>query len=161
MSWSHLLARFRMQRRRSIRSVPDWPTRRLRPRVLVECPDSVAQSAIERALDSAGYDAVCCDGPPEGSPCALVTEGRCTAVEGADVVVNSLGVHHPTTRDLVRRTKEVYPNVPVLLEATPHDAANHPAWLEGTRALSAPLRLSTLHAGIAEVLDGRHTLTAT
>jgi hypothetical protein len=109
--------RFGLRRRAEARCIEpgDWPTRTDRPRVLIEHPDGAALWAEAEIMRDAGYDVAVCSGPTEGFPrprtfgirlrtfadeeppsadgqptaCPLLTRGRCSLVDGADVVVST------------------------------------------------------------------------
>lgn len=70
---------------------PTWPARRGRARILVENPDGAELWAHTEALQEAGYDVASCSGPSTDghAVCPLVANGRCGAVEDADVVIST------------------------------------------------------------------------
>lgn len=70
---------------------PIWEPRRGCARVLVENPDGAEVWAHTEALQEAGYDVATCFGPSVRGRvvCPLVSEGNCTAVEEADVVITT------------------------------------------------------------------------
>jgi len=95
----------------------DWPERGLRPRVLIENPDSAELWAHSEILREAGYDVATCTGPTDGREstsmfqrgslpiedalpvrvprrtlCPLVAGERCPLVDGADVVISTTGL---------------------------------------------------------------------
>lgn len=63
-------------------------------RVLIESSDPCVAWANEDTLLAAGYDVAVCWGPvPDGgTPCPLITGGRCLLAEDADVIVQSFAV---------------------------------------------------------------------
>lgn len=61
-----------------------------RVRILLECPPESSPSVIASAIESHGYAVRTCKGPSV-APCALIDQGACALVDGADVVVNLLG----------------------------------------------------------------------
>ena len=75
----------------------DWAAPSGRPRVLVESPDRADLWAHAETLREAGFDVAVCAGPvdptaPEGktsTTCPLLSNGRCSLAEGADVLVTS------------------------------------------------------------------------
>ncbi len=75
----------------------DWPEPSGRPRILVESPDRADLWAHAETLREAGFDVAVCAGPvdptePEGktaTTCPLLSNGRCSLAEGADVLVTS------------------------------------------------------------------------
>lgn len=70
-----------------------WPGRSGKARVVVENPDRSELWGYAEALREAGYDVATCSGPGgvehARSLCPLVETGRCTLVDGADVVVST------------------------------------------------------------------------
>ncbi len=93
----------------------EWPDRTDRPRVLIEHPDGAALWAEADIMREAGYDVAVCTGPTERferrrtfgirlrtfaddeprsdherpTLCPLLEQGRCSLVDGADVVVST------------------------------------------------------------------------
>lgn len=93
----------------------EWPARTDRPRVLIEHPDGAALWAEAEIMREAGYDVAVCAGPTERferprtfgirlrtfadqeqpvglerpTVCPLLSEGRCSLVDEADVVVST------------------------------------------------------------------------
>jgi len=69
----------------------EWDTSGGKTRVLVENPDHVELWAYAELLRGHGYDVATCAGEDyDGSTrCPLLESGRCSLVEGADVVVSS------------------------------------------------------------------------
>jgi hypothetical protein len=76
----------------------EWPDPSGKPRVLIENPDGADLFAHAEILREAGYDVAVCGGPSpksgdhEHTACPLLVEGRCPLVEGADVVVSTIGL---------------------------------------------------------------------
>ena len=100
----------------------EWPEHAGKPRVLIENPDRADLWAHAELLRGAGYDVAICGGPvAEIAParwyrrlvsaapgpterqqrvlCPLVTAGRCSLVEGADVVVST--IHMTDSREVL------------------------------------------------------------
>jgi hypothetical protein len=67
-------------------------------RVLVECPPGSSPLLIAAAIERHGYAVRTCEGPDRRHPCALVEQGACSLVDGADVVVNLLNGPDPDAR---------------------------------------------------------------
>jgi hypothetical protein len=91
-----------------------------RPRVLIEEPDVAGAYAYWRLLDKNGYEVSWCRGPRGLGPrqCPLVACGRCELVEGADVVVSSLGLHRQSSRRVVTALRRLHPDTPVVIRAS-------------------------------------------
>jgi len=88
--------------------------------VLVECDDPVLHDGIARVLQEAGYEVVSCAGPASRSSrtCPLVTEGRCTLVERADLVVHALDQTDATHREVLTTLLACTPQTDVVAEAS-------------------------------------------
>jgi hypothetical protein len=75
----------------------DWPEPSGRPRILVESPDRADLWAHAETLREAGFDVAVCAGPVDptasneksATTCPLLSDGRCSLAEGADVLVTS------------------------------------------------------------------------
>ena len=75
----------------------DWPEPSGRPRILVESPDRADLWAHAETLREAGFDVAVCAGPIDptasneksATTCPLLSDGRCSLAEGADVLVTS------------------------------------------------------------------------
>jgi hypothetical protein len=108
------LASFRGRAKTHCIEPGEWPDRTDRPRVLIEHPDGAALWAEAEIMREAGYDVAVCTGPTERferrrtfgirlrtfadeeppgderpTGCPLLLQGRCSLVDGADVVVST------------------------------------------------------------------------
>lgn len=63
---------------------PAWPADEARPRVLVES-DSFFGDVIDESIRALGYATLRC--PGLGRPCPMVTLGRCSLAESADLII--------------------------------------------------------------------------
>lgn len=137
-------------------SVPGkWPTRSGRARVLVEDADGASQWAVRGILAQARYDVAVCDGP-ERLPkhrCPLVTDGRCSLAEGADVVLNSLPLTHEPNRDLLDALRARLPETPVIVEETRLRASRYQDAMGGCRLLPAPTNGRAILTAVDATLD--------
>ena len=132
-----------------------------RVRVLLECPPSDSPSIIASAIERRGYAVRTCEGPSLG-PCALLEDGACALVDGADVVVNMLGTTPREARVLpavagLRRCPAVVAEVKYKVPAAANGAAPS-AVSESADAITelpAPVTTSALFGGIEEALRRR------
>src|SRR5947209_7793734 len=86
----HFLRLARRQRGSSPCVEPhEWPERRGGTRVLVENPHEDYRYEHAQVLRAAGYEVATCSGPTDSHGCPLVENGRCSLVDGADVVVST------------------------------------------------------------------------
>lgn len=92
---------------------------RTRPHVLIENADPVAAATQAEALELAGFRATHCHGPDhDPRKCPVLSGGRCSLVEDADVVIHDLDLHDPTDRDVLRQLQRTHPTLPIVVEAT-------------------------------------------
>lgn len=108
---------------------PRWPDGAAGTRVLVEYPDPLVRDILERELRARGYQVLGCAGPrPDsegGVSCPLLHQEHCPAVDGADVVINGLGLHKALTRIGLRRVRAQHPGLPVIVEAPQQAVEEH------------------------------------
>jgi len=90
-----------------------------RPRVLLENPDPEAATAELDTLRHAGYAVAVCSGPTSNDSCPVACSEGCALVEGADVVVTSLGLDRPEGRAVAEGLGLRYPQRPLVIEARP------------------------------------------
>lgn len=95
-----------------------WTGEQPGPRLLIESPDGAVQWAARELLEDHGFSVQCCDGPSADHECELVTHGRCSLVDDADLVLNFLDPHRPATLDIVARMRKAHPETPVVVEAS-------------------------------------------
>jgi hypothetical protein len=115
-----------------------------RPHAVIEHADGAWQAAAARALERAGYDVACCGGPsqlPRGR-CPLIEGRGCALIEGADVIVNGLGLHDPANRTLIEALRSTHPAVPLVVEAPRSDLASFADELDGSHTVPFPVRSS-------------------
>jgi hypothetical protein len=95
----------RRQSKLGVDQAAGWP--RVTPdgepklRVLVEASDPAEADAYWHFLGRHGYAVSWCPGPTASHSCTLVTDGRCTLVEEADVVVTALAPNDPYARPVL------------------------------------------------------------
>lgn len=124
-----------------------------RPRVLLACALDATPSIIADMLRAAGFAVAVCNGPTAKQRCSLVERGGCTLVDGADVVVDFLGVGEPEHRDLVEALRETDPPVPVVAEITRPKADENRDLLAGCRLIYAPVTSAMLIEQIWAALE--------
>lgn len=95
-----------------------------RPRVLLENPDEDASLASVDVLRHAGYAVAVCHGPTAEARCPLACAETCALVEGADVVVTSLGDERAESREVLDLLRLRYASRPLVVE--PHPGALEP-----------------------------------
>jgi hypothetical protein len=136
------------------RRAPKWPEVRDRPRVLLENADLGIGEAAERVLRRHGYDVVSCGGPDHlrHHACPLLTDGRCTAVDGADVIVHSLNPDHARNAAVLRQLRSTYGEVPTVVEVPGPAVDRHRALLDGCVTLRFPATEATLLDAVHEAL---------
>lgn len=135
--------------------LPKWSASGVRPRVVVEHDDAVWRWAAAGVLESAGYQVLGCGGPhafADGT-CPLVSEGRCALIEGADVVVNGLGIRHPANRDVLT-TMRGASSVPVLVELPTTQRERLEADFPGCERIPFPVRPQDLVLAVHAAVEG-------
>lgn len=103
-----------------------------RPRVLLECEPEATPSIIAEVIEKEGYAVETCHGPSDHG-CALLENGSCDLIDGADVVVNMLRssnegetILHET--ELLRRPPAIVAEkTSPHMGAATHDGADPPA----------------------------------
>jgi hypothetical protein len=122
-------------------------------RVLIETSDPLAGSAGVRLLREEGLDVQVCRGPhrvPQGG-CPILTDGDCSLVSSADVVVYDLDLDNPTEQEVLHVVRLRYPDTPVVVEAPTDVAQRHAADLAGCTVIP-PISPEHLSRTILEVL---------
>jgi hypothetical protein len=134
---------------------PDWPVSTGRPRVLVEAADGAVRVAVKRILDAAGYEVAGCGGPEafRGGACPLVEEGRCSLAEGADVILNSLGLGMAESCAVLAAVRERVPDTPVVVEVPQPQLAYHRDELAGCWVALCPMTSAGLRERVHAALD--------
>ncbi len=132
-----------------------------RVRVLLECPAPDSPSIIASAIERRRYAVRTCEGPSAGS-CALLDDGACALVDGADVVVNMLGATPRESRVLpavagLRRCPAIVAEVRsrASVAVSRGDASVVPESPDAIIELRAPVTRSELFSGIEEALRRR------
>ena len=116
----------------------EWEERRGRDRVLVENPDRSQLWAYAETLREAGYEVATCAGEhPDGHDrCPLLERGRCTLVDGADVVVSTCSMQRGDRLLAVLGTRG---STPVVFEAPPPDFEKYAHLAENATLVPTPV----------------------
>ena len=147
-------------RERTLNRIPNpphpWSAASEGRRVVVEHEDAMWQWAATRILETAGYEVACCGGPHHlpHDQCPLASDDRCALVDGADLVVNGLGIRDPANRAVLTALRTRRGQIPVIVEIpTPQMAELHVA-IAGCRTVPLPVCPRDLVAAVDEVLCG-------
>jgi hypothetical protein len=136
-----------------------------RSRVFIEDADPGRYQLAARALSEIGYqvgpfcggshfhEAVFTNG--RVPPCPLVRQGGCTLLEEAEVIVFRYGLESPENRLVLDLIRHRYPEVPVVVEASPDERAQHAQLLAGYEVVAAPATLDGLVAAVHTALAER------
>ena len=134
-----------------------WPERTdWRARVLVENADPGVAYAMQRALEDSAFDVLTCGGPDhlKRNRCPLVAEGRCSLVEGADVVVHGLNVNRPDQAAVLQGIRDRYPDTPVVVEVPTPLREKHEKLLDGFTIVRMPATRERLIDAVRHALSG-------
>jgi hypothetical protein len=129
--------------------------------VLLECDDPMLHDGITRVLQEAGCDVVSCAGPASRSSrtCPLVTDGRCTVVERADLVVHALDQTDAAHRDVLTTLLARNPQTDVVVEADTLQAGDAQAPTPDARVRTVPtFTRGTLLDALAEATSDAQQL---
>jgi len=127
-------------------------------RVVIEHEDTAWQVAASRALERAGFEVVCCDGPNKlrHRGCPLLAGRPCELVDSADVVINGLGLRDAPNRDLLTTMRRTHPGLALVVEAPRRDLAEYPDIVADCEALAFPIRSAkVLVETAADAVDAR------
>jgi len=135
--------------------LPQWSASDVRPRVVVEHEDPVWRWAAAGLLEEAGYQVGGCGGPHElaGGECPLVTDGQCTLIEGADAVVNGLGIRDPGHRAVLASVRAHDGGLPVLVELPSPQRERLQADFPGCQQLPFPVRPQDLVEAVGAAIE--------
>jgi CheY-like chemotaxis protein len=121
-------------------------------RVLIETNDVAQAWALQGVLEDAGHQVAWCEGPTANRPCPLVTEGRCSLVHQADVVLHDLRLSSATYGEVLAALRERSPETPVLVAATEMEASSHADRLAGCHTLTQPYGPRGLREAIEDLI---------
>ena len=123
---------------------------------MVENADAATGYAMQKLLTDEAFDVQYCGGPDHlrRHECPLVTEGRCSLVEGADVVVHSLNLDRPDQAEVLRTMRELHPDTPVVVEVPTPVLEKHAELLEGFTIIPLPATRKSLMDAMRHALSG-------
>ena len=122
---------------------------------MVEHEDWAWQGAATSLLETAGYEVACCGGPHQlpHHRCPLVSEHRCPLVEGADLVINGLGIRDPANRDVLTALRGRCDHIPVIITEIPtSQLADAQVAISGYRTIPYPVGPKDLVAAVDDIL---------
>lgn len=134
-----------------------WPERTdWRARVLIENADSGEAWVMQKLLTDAAYDVQTCGGPDclKRHRCPLVTEEKCSLVEGADVVVHGLNLERPDQAAVLQAIRDRHPDTPVVVEVPTPIREKHANLLDGFTIVPMPATRETLIDAVRHALSG-------
>lgn len=114
---------------------PAWPADEARPRVLVES-DSFFGDVMDESIRALGYAALRC--PRLGRPCPMVTSGRCSLAESADLIVVSSRLEEDQL-PVLKAHHRLHPETPVCTVTGRVGPDGWPSRLQRRRLLPGPL----------------------
>lgn len=111
------------------------------PKVLLESGDGAEAHALWRLLRRNGYDVSWCPGPRahDARGCPLVESGHCDLVDEADVVLCSLNLADPSTRQVLEAHHRHEPARTVLVAAPRPLADRYADVIDGSDVVAVPL----------------------
>ena len=155
----------------------EWPEGNSGRRVLIENPDDADLWAHAGVLREAGYEVEVCHGPlepperrrwpraieyfedpqqpqPSGerTRCPLLEQGRCSLVEGADVVVSTTSL--ADGREIIAALRSAHP-AGLVVEATAPQLADDGQLAEGAVVIEQPVTAESLRAAVEQALATR------
>ncbi|MGQ0433184.1 MAG: hypothetical protein ACT452_12340 [Microthrixaceae bacterium] len=124
--------------------------------MVVENEDAMWQWAATGRLEAAGYQVACCGGPHDlpNQQCPLVADDRCPLIDGADLVINGLGISDPANRAVLTALRTRRDRVPVIVEIRTPQLGELHAEIPGCRTVAFPARPSDLIAAVGDALSG-------
>jgi DNA-binding NarL/FixJ family response regulator len=128
-----------------------WPGR---PRVLVENDDAEAGLRLAELLRESGYGVAVCPGPTQPEHCPLAGPEGCAIAHGADVVVSSLGLARPESREVLQALRSRCPDLALVVEVEPGDEDAWPDLLAGCELVHSPVATEELRSAVSRALAG-------
>jgi len=126
-----------------------WPGH---PRVLIEHADESVGMRLAADLRQAGYAVAVCPGPAQSARCPLAGDEGCEVAHGADVIVSSLGLGTPQSREVLEALRARCAGTPLVVEVA---AAEQDEWadlLRGCEVVVSPVSPDALVAAVRGVL---------
>lgn len=131
-----------------------WPSGEAQQlRVVLEgSPDERTGEVLE-ALQGAGFDVAVCHGPSVEAACPLVEHGSCSLIDGADAVVNMLGVADEENCEILVELQDVTPRVPVVSVMTENEERTHAGELTRAHPLCKPVAPQAVLDTVIDALE--------
>ena len=126
-----------------------WPGH---PRVLIEHVDESAGMNVAAGLRQAGYAVAVCPGPTQSARCPLAGDEGCEVAHGADVIVSSLGLGTPQSREVLEALRARCAGIPLIVEVAPEEKAEWADLLQGCEVVVSPVAPEELVAAVRGVL---------
>jgi hypothetical protein len=144
-----LQAMFWSRRKARLITVGEWDTSGGRTRVLLENPDRVELWAYAELLRGHGYDVATCAGPDHDglTRCPLLESGRCSLVEGADVVASSCSL---VEGDAILARLAANGSPPVVFEAPKPEFERYRELAPHSNLIGMPVTEKAFLAAVAE-----------
>ncbi len=138
-----------------VMAAPEWSAESTGARVVVEATDGLTRDVVSRILTREGYAVLSCEGPEASdAPCPITVGRDCSAVAGADVVVQVMHQTDPRTRQVVVEIHRRRPDLPVIVEVAAPTVERHPELFEECLVLPQPMTARSLVEVVAEALSG-------
>ena len=108
--------------------------------------------SLAAGLRQAGYAVAVCPGPARSERCPLAGDEGCEVAHGADVIVSSLGLGTPQTREVLQALRARCAGTPLIVEVAPGEKEEWPDLLQGCAVVVSPVAPDELVAAVRGVL---------
>ena len=122
------------------------------PRVLIEHAEESVGMSLAAGLRQAGYAVAVCPGPAQSERCPLAGDEGCEAAHGADVIVSSLGLGTPQSREVFEALRARCAGTPLIVEVAPGEKEEWSDLLQGCEVVLSPVASDELVAAVRGVL---------
>ena len=122
------------------------------PRVLIEHAEESVGMSLAAGLRQAGYAVAVCPGPAQSERCPLAGDEGCEAAHGADVIVSSLGLGTPQSREVFEALRARCAGTPLIVEVAPGEKEEWSDLLQGCEVVVSPVAPDELVAAVRGVL---------
>lgn len=121
---------------------------------MVEHEDPGWRWAASERLTSAGYEVACCGGPRvlPRQRCPVVAGEPCPLLDGADVIVNGLGITTTAARAVLTAVHAQRPELPVIVELPTSRFDDLEAMAPGCRPVAFPVGPKHLARSVDEAI---------
>ncbi len=126
-----------------------WPGH---PRVLIEHVDESVGMSVAAGLRQAGYAVAVCPGPAHTERCPLAGDAGCEIAHGADVIVSSLGLGSPQSREVLEALRARCAGTPLIVEVAPDEKEEWADLLQGCEVVVSPVSPDDLVAAVQGAL---------